>query len=157
MPQPKVVSASRQSRRLSARRSQSFIDPHYNPQLTLAQHGVDQTKSGFVGNIEELSKANTNFRTVLYTTQHIQLVLMSLKAGEEIGSETHRNTDQFFRIETGRGIVEIDGVRRPYEDGTAIQIPQGSRHNLIAITETKLYTLYSPPHHAPDKMETSKH
>lgn len=144
-PAPKVT--TRQSRRLSTRRGETLVDPHYNQALNLAPYGIDTSKTGFVGNIETLSKANQNFRTVVYTTDSLQLVVMALKADEEIGSEIHRATDQFFRIETGTGIVEIDGVRRPYADGTAIQIPKGMQHNVIAQTPTKLYTIYSPPHH----------
>ncbi len=154
LPMPKTV--SRQSRRLSAKRGETLIDPHYNPQLNLAVHGIDSSKTGFVGNIEELSKANQNFRTVVYTTDNIQLVVMALRAGEEIGSEIHRDSDQFFRIESGTGIVEIEGVRRPYQDGTAIQVPRGTQHNVIANTETKLYTIYSVPHHAPTTISPRK-
>lgn len=128
----------------------------YNSDLNLGAYGVDTSKTGFVGNIEHLSKVNQNFRTVLYTTNNMQLVLMSLKAGQDIGLEVHPNNDQFFRIETGTGIVEIAGVRRPYEDGTAIQIPRGTQHNIIALTETKLYTIYSPPHHSPNKIDPQK-
>lgn len=135
---------------------QPVKDHRYNPFLNLEGHGIDTTKTGFVGNIEDLSKTNRNFRLVLYTSDKIQLVLMSLRPGQDIGSEAHVDTDQFFRIETGTGIVEINGVRRPYEDGTAIQIPKGTQHNIIAVTQTKLYTLYSPPHHTSNKIETTK-
>ena len=154
MPAPK--SAGRQSRRLSAKRGEIVNDPHYNPQLTLASQGIDTTKTGFVGNIESLSKINQAYRAVVYTTDNMQLVLMSLRAGEKIGSEIHRDSDQFFRIETGSGIVEIEGVRRAYQDGTAILVPKGTQHNVIARTETKLYTIYSPPHHAVNKIEPFK-
>lgn len=154
MPPPK--SAGRQSRRLSAKRGETLNDPHYNPQLTLASQGIDTTKTGFVGNIESLSKVNQAYRAVVYTTDNMQLVLMSLRAGEEIGSEIHRDSDQFFRIESGSGVVEIDGFRRAYQDGSAILVPRGTQHNIIARTETKLYTIYSPPHHAPNKIEPFK-
>ncbi len=106
---------------------------------------------GYVGKIEQLALANINFRTVLYTGKHSQLVLMSLKPGEEIGEEIHEDNDQFFRFEKGRGIVIIDGVRHDVLDGTAVVIPAGAKHNVINTSQTeelKLYTLYSPAHHA---------
>lgn len=167
-PQPKIFTPSvpRQSQRLSGKRAQVFtpssqqfgsqVDHRYNQRLNLAPQGIDTSKIGFVGNIEELSKANQNFRTVLYSSDKLQLVLMSLKPGEEIGSEMHDDTDQFFRIETGTGIVVINGVSRSYEDGTSIQVPRGNQHNVIAATETKLYTLYSPPHHPATTIQATK-
>lgn len=106
---------------------------------------------GYVGKIEQLALANINFRTVLYTSKHSQLVLMSLKPGEEIGEEIHEDNDQFFRFEKGRGIVIVDGVRHDVLDGTAVVIPAGAKHNVINTSQTdalKLYTLYSPAHHA---------
>lgn len=105
---------------------------------------------GFVGNIEEQAIANGDFRRVLYTGAHTQLVLMSLQPGEEIGLEVHPENDQFFRIDAGEGEVEIDGVRHSVTDGSAVVVPAGAEHNLINTSgsqELKLYTLYSPPHH----------
>lgn len=100
--------------------------------------------------IEQEAIANTNFRKVLYTSKHSQLVLMSLRPGEEIGMETHTDNDQFFRVEKGRGRCLIDG--NPYElnDGDAVVVPLGAQHNIINVSTTedlKLYTIYSPPHH----------
>lgn len=106
--------------------------------------------NGFNGNIEQLSINNTNFRQVLYTSKHAQLVLMSLKPGEEIGEEIHNENDQFFRFEAGQGLVQIDGNEYDVSDGSAVIVPSGARHNVINISDTedlKLYTIYMPPHH----------
>lgn len=105
---------------------------------------------GYRSDIEELTISNTDFRRVLYTGKHSQLVLMSLKPGEDIGMEVHDGNDQFFRIEAGAGKCLIDGHEYLLEDGTAIVVPAGSEHNIINISETddlKLYTIYSPAHH----------
>lgn len=105
---------------------------------------------GYSGNIEQLTIENTNFRQVLYTGQHAQLVLMSLKPGEEIGEEIHGKNDQFFRFEAGQGRVVIDDNEYRVGDGSAIIVPAGARHNVINTSESedlKLYTLYAPSHH----------
>jgi mannose-6-phosphate isomerase-like protein (cupin superfamily) len=105
---------------------------------------------GFVKNIEKLTLENKNFRKVLYTAQHSQLVLMNLKPKEEIGMEVHSDNDQFFRVEKGEGKCIIDGNEYQISDGFAIIIPAGSNHNVINTSpkeELKLYTLYSPAHH----------
>ena len=105
---------------------------------------------GFKSNIEEDTLANSNFRKVLYTSKHSQLVLMSLKPNEEIGEETHPDNDQFFRIEAGHGKCIIDGNEYQIEDGDAIVVPAGAKHNIINAdneTELKMYTIYSPAHH----------
>ncbi|MBI5019262.1 cupin domain-containing protein [Candidatus Gottesmanbacteria bacterium] len=105
---------------------------------------------GYIGNIEKLTNANINFRTVLYTSKYLQLVLMTIPGGTEIGEEIHAENDQFFRVEAGNGAVIIDGVSHEVSDGTAIIVPKGAKHNVVntSITEPlKLYTLYSPPHH----------
>ncbi len=103
---------------------------------------------GFVTNIEKDTLENSNFRRVLYTAKHSQLVLMSLAIGEEIGEEVHQ-LDQFFRFEKGQGKVIIDGVEHEVTDGSAVVVPHGARHNVINTgdTELKLYTIYSPPNH----------
>ncbi|MDQ1284374.1 MAG: hypothetical protein QG620_722 [Patescibacteria group bacterium] len=104
---------------------------------------------GYVDNIEKLTLANENFRQVLYTAKNSQLVLMALKPGEEIGEETH-TLDQFLRIEAGMGKAILDGAEHVIEDGTAIVVPAGMKHNFINTSETeilKLYTIYSPPEH----------
>lgn len=104
---------------------------------------------GFVADIEDLTKDNRNFRQVLYTGKHLQLVLMALKPGEEIGEEVHADHDQFFRIEKGAGEVWIDGVRTRIKNDDAIIVPAGARHNVINTGDKslKLYTLYGPPDH----------
>lgn len=107
-------------------------------------------KKGFSAGIEEETKRNTDFRRVLYTGKNLQLVLMRLKPGEEIGEEVHADVDQFFRFEVGTGTVVIDGVRNPVKDGTAVIIPCGARHNVINTSKTedlKLCTIYAPPEH----------
>ena len=103
---------------------------------------------GFVENIEDLAVKNTDFRRVLYTAKHSQLVLMALKAGEEIGAEVHK-LDQFFRVEEGTGEAVFDGVRTALQAGFAIVVPAGAKHNIIntGTAPLKLYTLYSPPNH----------
>jgi len=105
---------------------------------------------GYIGPIEKLTLENENFRQVLYTGKHSQLVLMSLQPLEEIGLEVHSDVDQFFRIEKGQGKVIIDGVEHLVTDGDAIIVPAGSEHNVINVSESeflKLYTIYSPANH----------
>ncbi len=105
---------------------------------------------GHKTNIEKETIDNKNFRKVLYTSKHIQLVLMTLQPGEEIGEEVHDENDQFFRIESGHGKCIIDGNEYEITDGDAIVIPTGSKHNIINVdanTDLKMYTLYAPPHH----------
>jgi mannose-6-phosphate isomerase-like protein (cupin superfamily) len=105
---------------------------------------------GYVVVIEKETKKNTDFRRVLYTGKHSQLVLMSIKPGEEIGEETHDDVDQFFRFEEGEGKVIIDGVEHRVKDGNGVIVPAGARHNVIntsKLANLKLYTIYSPPEH----------
>ena len=105
---------------------------------------------GYTINIEEETIANKNFRKVLYTAKHMQLVLMSLKPNEEIGMETHPENDQFFRFEKGVGKCIIDGNEYEVKDGSAVIIPAGSKHNVVNTSDTedlKMYTIYSPAHH----------
>jgi len=105
---------------------------------------------GYRGEIEQDTLANDNFRQVLYTGKHSQLVLMSLRPGEEIGMEVHPDNDQFFRFEQGEGKVIIDGHEYQVSDGVAIIVPAGAEHNVInssASEDLKLYTIYSPAHH----------
>ena len=103
---------------------------------------------GFVQDIEDLAVKNEEFRRVLYTAKHCQLVVMALKPKEEIGAEVHK-LDQFFRVEEGAGEVVLDGVRVPIGDGFAIIVPAGMNHNIINTGNVplKLYTLYAPPNH----------
>ncbi len=105
---------------------------------------------GYVTAIEGETRKNTDFRRVLYTGKNSQLVLMSLKPLEEIGMETHKDVDQFFRFESGEGIVSIDGVEHKIKDGDAAIVPCGAKHNVVNTSKTqelKLYTIYSPPEH----------
>ena len=105
---------------------------------------------GFVLNIEKDTLENGNFRKVLYTGKHSQLVLMCLKPKEEIGMEVHADNDQFFRFESGVGKVIIDGNNYDVADGFAVVIPAGAQHNIINTSDTdflKMYTIYSPAHH----------
>jgi len=103
---------------------------------------------GYVTNIEEATKQNNNFRKVLYTAKHSQLVVMSIPAGEDIGMEVH-TLDQFIRIEQGSGKAILDGVEHAIEAEFAVVVPAGANHNIVNTgkTEMKLYTLYSPPEH----------
>jgi len=105
---------------------------------------------GFNANIEKETLENENFRKVLYTSKHSQLVLMSLAPNEEIGMEIHKDNDQFFRFEKGSGKVIIDGNEYNIKDGSAIVVPSGAEHNVINMSgseDLKLYTIYSPAHH----------
>ena len=113
---------------------------------------------GFVEDIEDLTVENAAFRRVLYTGKHLQLVLMALKAGEEIGSEAHGGHDQFFRIEKGKGEVWIDGERTKIKRDDAIVVPAGATHNIVntGSKSLKLYTLYAPPQHADGLVRATK-
>jgi mannose-6-phosphate isomerase-like protein (cupin superfamily) len=105
---------------------------------------------GFVSNIEKDTLENENFRKVLYTGKHSQLVLMSLAPNEEIGMEIHQDNDQFFRFEKGEGKCIIDGNEYEVKDGSAVVVPAGAQHNVINVSATErlsLYTIYSPAHH----------
>ena len=105
---------------------------------------------GFHTNIEKDTLENANFRKVLYTGKHSQLVLMNLKPNEEIGMEVHSDNDQFFRFEKGEGKCIIDGNEYALSDGSVIVVPAGAEHNIINVSDSddlKLYTIYSPAHH----------
>jgi mannose-6-phosphate isomerase-like protein (cupin superfamily) len=105
---------------------------------------------GFSDNIEQKTLDNNNFRHVIYTGKNTQLVLMSIVPGGEIGMETHPDNDQFFRFESGKGKVIIDGNEYEVSDGYAAIVPAGAEHNVVNASDSeplKLYTLYSPPHH----------
>ena len=103
---------------------------------------------GFVQDIEDLTVTNADFRRVLYTAKHCQLVVMALKPHEEIGAEVH-TLDQFFRVEEGTGEAILDGVRTAIRAGFAVVVPAGTNHNIIntGSSPLKLYTLYAPPNH----------
>lgn len=111
----------------------------------------EDKREGFQTNIENDTVENENFRKVLFTGPKIQLVVMSLGPGEDIGLENHPDTDQFIRVDKGEGEALIGGKKYSLKDGDAIIIPSGSEHNVTASDKgIKLYTVYSPPHH-PDK------
>ena len=118
--------------------------------LNILFFNFSNNMKGFSSNIEQDTLANTNFRKVLYTGKHSQLVLMCLQPGEEIGMEVHEDNDQFFRFEKGMGKCIIDGNEYDLADGSAIVVPAGAQHNIINTSTTemlKLYTIYSPAHH----------
>jgi len=105
---------------------------------------------GYTSNIEEETLKNENFRKVLFTGKHMQLVVMSLKVGEDIGEEVHKNLDQFFRIEKGECNVVIDGEENIVKADMVAIVPAGVLHNVINTSDTedlKLYTIYSPANH----------
>jgi mannose-6-phosphate isomerase-like protein (cupin superfamily) len=104
----------------------------------------------FIADIEDRTEANRDFRHVIYTGPHLQLVLMALEPGEEIGEEIHEGTDQFFRVEDGKGEIWVDGQKTPIESDTGIVIPAGARHNIrnTGRKPLRMYTLYAPPQHA---------
>ena len=114
---------------------------------------------GYNRNIEDLTLGNGNFRKVLYTHTHSQLVLMSLQPNEDIGSEVHPDNDQFFRFESGQGRVVIDGNEYEVWNGSAVVVPSGSEHNVINTSGSealKLYTIYSPAHHKDGVVRATK-
>jgi len=114
---------------------------------------------GYVTNIEKDTLENNNFRKVLYTAKHSQLVLMSLKPKEEIGMEVHLDNDQFFRFEKGQGQCIIDGNEYELKDGVTVVVPAGSQHNVVNTSDTeelKLYTIYSPAHHQDGVVRATK-
>jgi mannose-6-phosphate isomerase-like protein (cupin superfamily) len=113
---------------------------------------------GFVDDIEHRAKENSDFRRVLYTGEHLQLVVMSLQPGEDIGEEVHHDRDQFFRIEKGKGEVLIEGRRTKLEDDMAIVVPAGARHNVRNTGDKplKLYTIYGPPEHLDGTVHVTK-
>lgn len=116
-------------------------------------------KQGYKGHIESLTTANTNFRQVLYTGQYMQLVLMTLQPGEEIGAEVHEGHDQFFRFESGTGKAVVDEQEYEVGDGDAVIVPSGANHNVINTSDTEpltLYTIYTPPEHRHDIVHATK-
>ena len=115
--------------------------------------------SGYYAPIEKDTLENENFRKVLFTGQNMQLVLMTIQPGDDIGMETHEGHDQFFRFEAGMGKVVIDGTEYEVKDGDVAIIPSGAEHNVINVSETetlKLYTIYSPPEHADGTIHATK-
>ena len=113
---------------------------------------------GFVDDIEDLAESNKDFRRVLYTGKHLQLVLMTLQPGEEIGEEVHDTHDQFFRFEKGKGQVVIDGEKHKIKADYGVIVPAGARHNVVNTGDKplKLYTLYAPPEHRDGVVHATK-
>ena len=113
---------------------------------------------GFVDDIEKRTEDNGDFRRVLYTGSNMQLVLMALQPGEEIGSEVHDDRDQFFRVEAGSGEIVIDGATSPVKADMAMIVPAGARHNVrnTGSEPLKLYTLYAPPEHRDGTVHATK-
>lgn len=114
---------------------------------------------GYIDNIEDRTKENSNFRKVLFTGSHMQLVVMCLKPGEEIGEEVHDNVDQFFRIEEGEAKVVMDGQENMVTQDMVFIVPAGVKHNVIntsVISDLKLYTIYSPANHPEGTVHATK-
>ena len=114
--------------------------------------------NGYCADIEELTEENTDFRRVLYSGTKLQLVLMSLQPGQEIGGEIHADTDQFFLFEDGKGCVVIDGVTHKVGAGDGVIVPAGAHHNVICTGHDplKLYTIYGPSHHRDQLVQKTK-
>lgn len=114
--------------------------------------------NGFVDDIEDLADRNTDFRRVLYTAGRMQLVLMALQPGEDIGKETHADIDQFFRVQEGEGEIWIDGAMTRIDDGTAMIVPAGALHNVKNTGDEplKLFTVYAPPAHPDGTVHATK-
>lgn len=115
-------------------------------------------KKGYIAPIEQETVENTHFRKVLYTGEHLQLVLMSLEPGEDIGMEVHGDIDQFIRIEAGSGIAYINNIETPIKEDDAIVIPAGSEHNIRNTSDLamKLYTIYGKPEHLDGVIQETK-
>jgi len=115
--------------------------------------------NGYVTNIERDTLTNEDYRRVVFTGPHTQLVLMTLGPGDEIGLEAHTGHDQFIRVEAGSGYLQLNGKRHPLEDGSAVVIPSGAEHNVVNNSRTeplRLYTLYSPPEHPDGTVQHTK-
>lgn len=115
--------------------------------------------AGYVTNIEERTLENDNFREVLFTAPGIQLVLMTIGVGDEIGLETHDDVDQFIRVESGEGKAILAGKEHALEDGSAVVIPRGTEHNIVNVSTSeplKLYSIYTPPEHPDGTVHRTK-
>lgn len=130
----------------------------------LSMPSMDQGAAPFVTDIEEMTRQNTNYRTALWTGPHLQLTLMCIPSGGEIGLEVHPDTDQFLRIESGSGMTVMGSsknrlsCRQPVSDGCAIFVPAGTWHNIVntGTCPLKLYTIYAPPHHPHGTVQSTK-
>ncbi len=113
----------------------------------------------YFDNIEDVTVANNNFRKVLWTGKYCQLVVMTLKPGEEIGQEVHDDVDQFFRFEAGEAKIEIDGEEIIAREDDAVIVPAGAEHNITNVSSSqdlKMYTIYSPPNHPANTVHVDK-
>ena len=113
---------------------------------------------GYVASIEDVTQANTDFRRVLYSGSKLQLVVMSVAPGKDLGGETHADTDQFFRVEQGKGMIVIDGMPHKVKAGDGIVVPAGAHHNVICTGHEalKLFAIYGPPHHRDGLVQKTK-
>jgi mannose-6-phosphate isomerase-like protein (cupin superfamily) len=127
-------------------------------QAALRNTAKKPAMKGFVADIEGLTEENSDFRRVLYTGKNLQLVLMAIQPGEEIGDETHADRGQFFRVEKGKGEVWIDGHRSKIKGDDAIVVPAGARHNIVNTGNKplRLYTIYAPPQHCDGIVRATK-
>ena len=116
--------------------------------------------TGYVGPIEKATQENEDFRQVLFTGKHLQLVVMSLQPKEELGNEVHEQVDQFFRIEEGGAKFVLSGTEEHLVGaGGAVVVPAGTYHNVINTSPTeplKLYTIYTPPQHPDGTVHKTK-
>ena len=125
---------------------------------------MDQGPAPFVTDIEKMTRQNTNYRTALWTGPHLQLTLMCIPSGSEIGLEVHPDTDQFLRIESGSGMTVMGSsknrlsCRQPVSDCCSIFVPAGTWHNIVntGTCPLKLYTIYAPPHHPHGTVQSTK-
>lgn len=138
----------------------AYFQCNYMQNIELKDYGPDP----FVINIDEATKQNDNYRTALWTGKNLQLTLMSINVGDDIGLEVHPNRDQFLRIEEGQGLVLMGDsednlyYKQRVYDGYAIVVPAGKWHNLIntGCTPIKLYSIYAPPQHPPGTVHVTK-
>lgn len=112
----------------------------------------------YITNIEKETLENGNFRKVLFTAKHMQLVVMSIPVGGDIGMETHHDVDQFIRVESGKAKSILNGVERELEDDFSVIIPAGTEHNIVNIgdEDLKLYSIYAKPEHKKGTIHTTK-
>lgn len=106
--------------------------------------------------IQRETLENVYYRRVIYTAKYMQVVLMSLAGNNQIGMEVHTLNDQFFRVESGTGYAIINGNQYLLEPNVALVVPAQSYHNIIATTDLKMYTIYSPPHHPDGRLDITR-
>ncbi|WP_244445049.1 cupin domain-containing protein [Oceanobacillus jeddahense] len=139
-----------------------YVENHQGYSMT--SRVTDHGGNPFVIDIENAAEANTNYRIALWTGDHLQVTLMSIPVGEDIGLEVHPDTDQFIRIEEGNGTVQMGNrqdnltIRQQVEEDSAIMVPAGTWHNITNTgdEDLKLYTVYAPPHHPFGTVEATK-